>query len=225
MLYDRTHFLWHTCSAGRDNRMNNRSQQREWDERILAGIRAGQAFHQSGDTSAAENCFRTALEDLVQGYQSAIVAFCRNILRGHAQQANDVAQDVFLAAWRTLPGFRHQASIRTWIFAIARNRCSDALKGLIRYSETMGSDPDETTEPLDTALSPEEHHTQEDMLAYIRKGLTALDSKDREILVLTYITEMPRADIARLLGISVTSIGSRRKRALDRLREVMGHEK
>lgn len=205
--------------------MSERSQQHEWDNKIRSHIQNGQDLHAQGNSSAAETCFRTALEQLVTAYQNGIVGFCRNMLRNYAQQADDVAQEVFLAAWRTMPGFRHQASIRTWIFAIARNQCWDELKQLTRHTRTLSFEANEQQDIPAVELSPEDQYAQQNFLSYVTDGLAQLDSRDREVLVFTYISEMSRVDIARLLGIAVTSVGTRRKRALDRLREVIGHEK
>lgn len=111
-----------------------------WDDMVQAHIREGQECHIQGETTAAKEHFRMALEALVRGYQDTMAAFCRNMLRGHADNAEDIAQEVFFSAWRTLPNFRHQASIRTWIFAIARNKCRDAWHNLTRvaYTEDTG---------------------------------------------------------------------------------------
>ncbi len=107
--------------------MGDQNQALTWEKMVLSYIREGQELYAQGHIEAAEERFRKALEGLVQGYQQSIVTFCRNMLRGHGDKADDVAQEVFLAAWRTLPKFRHQASARTWLFAIARHQCWDVF--------------------------------------------------------------------------------------------------
>ena len=58
------------------------------------------------------------------GYQHAIVGYCSHMLGGAApEEVEEVAQEVFLAAYRALPRFQQQASVRTWLFTIAHNRC------------------------------------------------------------------------------------------------------
>src|SRR5690242_6341772 len=104
------------------------------DEAVLAHIRRGQSLiEQQGDYRGAEGEYQQALEVLTRTYYKIIVGFCVNILRCyvlHAREvAPDVAQEVFCAAWRSLPRFRHESSIRTWLFRIARNKCIDALQG------------------------------------------------------------------------------------------------
>ena len=59
---------------------------------------------------------------LVVLHQEALLALCRSIL-GHAEDAEDAAQEVFLRAFRALPRFREESAFRTWLFRIAINLC------------------------------------------------------------------------------------------------------
>ncbi len=196
-----------------------------WEDMVRSYICEGQKLYAQGHIEAAEEHFRKALEALVQGYQRSIIAFCRNMLGGHSEKADDVAQEVFLAAWRTLPTFRHQASVRTWLFAIARNQCWNVFNQSTRDAKAQDIQRNEGREVSFDAPLIDEQYARKDIAARVVQGLSQLRSEDREILVLTYITEMPRAEIAQLLGIAQTTIGTRRKRALERLREVIGYEK
>jgi RNA polymerase sigma-70 factor (ECF subfamily) len=70
----------------------------------------------------ADGDYRRALETLVQAYQHAIVGFCHNML-SDITHAEEVAQDIILEAYKAMPRFRQQSSVRTWLFAIARKKC------------------------------------------------------------------------------------------------------
>ena len=201
--------------------MRDWSEQRNWDEMIEVSIRDGQALLEKGRQAAANDRFHTAFEVLVRSYHYAIVAFCRNMLGGQVSEIEDIAQEVFLAAWRTLSRFRHEAQIRTWIFAIARNQCRDALRRR-RADAVSGEEAQARLEDLPdaTPLLPERYEHQ-DFVAWVKRGLAQLRGEDREVLVMTYITELPPVEIATVLGIEVASVRTRRKRALQRLREVI----
>jgi RNA polymerase sigma-70 factor (ECF subfamily) len=85
---------------------------------------------ESEERSAAESALiqaglagdRSALEQLLGRHKRALVAFCFGIL-GHAEDAEDAAQETFLRALRALAGFRGDAAFRSWLFRIAVNTC------------------------------------------------------------------------------------------------------
>ena len=86
---------------------------------------------QAGDDQVrrliAQGDYRPALEGLVRGYQHLIVRHCVAML-GDTGHGEEVAQEVFLGAYAALPRFRREASVRTWLLAIARKQCLKALR-------------------------------------------------------------------------------------------------
>src|SRR3954451_23441730 len=77
------------------------------DERLIAFIRAG---HEA------------AFEALVQRYRSRLLAFCRHMLRSR-EDAEDVLQEVFAAAYRAIVADEREINVRPWLYRIARNMC------------------------------------------------------------------------------------------------------
>jgi len=75
----------------------------------------------------AQGAYRPALEALVQGYQHVIVRCCTAML-GDAAHGEEITQEVFLGAYAAMARFRQDASICTWLFAIARKQCLKALR-------------------------------------------------------------------------------------------------
>jgi DNA-directed RNA polymerase specialized sigma subunit, sigma24 homolog len=71
--------------------------------------------------------FLDALELLVIVYQGPIVRFCTGML-GNKEEGEDIGQEVFLAAYRGMPHFQQNSSVGTWLFAIARYQCFNALR-------------------------------------------------------------------------------------------------
>ncbi|WP_179137114.1 RNA polymerase sigma factor [Candidatus Entotheonella palauensis] len=87
--------------------------------------------------------FLDALDQLSRAYRPRVVGFCVAILpAAWKDEAEDVAQDAFVAAYRNMPRFRGEASIPTWFFSIVRKRCFSAIRTFKReeqrhiYSET-----------------------------------------------------------------------------------------
>ena len=71
--------------------------------------------------------YRQALEALVQDYQRLIIRHCTAML-GNTAYGEEITQEVFLRAYAAMPRFRQEASIRTWLLAIARKQCLKALR-------------------------------------------------------------------------------------------------
>lgn len=204
--------------------MNEDSPQQSWDEMIETSIRKGQRYAGQGLQAAAETQFCIAFEVLVRSYQRAVIGFCCNMLREEGPQVEDIAQEIFLAIWKTLPQFRHAARIRTWVFTIARYHCLDVWRQRAHHGRAAASreDSEQTTPAAPPSLHEQyEHH---DWLAWVQRALLQLSPADREVLVLTYIAELPPAEIAHVLGLAEASVRTRRKRALDRLREIVAYE-
>lgn len=72
-----------------------------------------------------------AFRRLVDGHRQELEVHCYRILRS-SQDAEDVVQETFMAAWRAIAGFEGRASVRTWLYRIATNRCLDALRSAKR---------------------------------------------------------------------------------------------
>ena len=171
----------------------------------------------------AADDYRGALEALVRGYQHVMVGFCTNML-DDASLGEEMAQEVFLAVYSAMPRFRGYASVRTWLFAIARKQCLKALRNRHRrnYFEHTQRDVIAATAHRDPPLPPGED--PELQLQRVKYSLSKLDKAERALLIMRYDTGLPFIDIAHILGISVASVRRRLARALQHLREVMPHD-
>jgi RNA polymerase sigma factor (sigma-70 family) len=78
--------------------------------------------------------------------------------------------------------------------------------------------------PPEASPPPHVQYEHHEFLTWVKGALAQLSPADREILVLTYIAELPPAEIARVLGVTEAGVRTRQKRALDRLREIGVHE-
>lgn len=171
----------------------------------------------------ADGDYRRALGTLVRGYQHAMVGFCHNML-GDKAWAEEAAQDIFLDAYKAMPRFRQQASVRTWLFAIARNKCLQARRnrdrrGRIRQDKQHIIAQSAHREPPTAADADPEA-----MLQRVRQGLGQLPDAERELLAMRYDTGLSVADITQVLGISMATVRRRVARALEALREVIESE-
>src|SRR5882757_6363625 len=82
-----------------------------------------------------------AFRELTEPYRRELLVHCYRML-GSVQDAEDMVQETLLAAWRGLAGFEGRASLRSWLYRIATNRCLNALRDRGRGARDMpGSDP------------------------------------------------------------------------------------
>jgi RNA polymerase sigma-70 factor, ECF subfamily len=178
------------------------------------------AYDETIHRSLAVDDFRGALETLVRGYQRVIAGFCTNML-GDTDLGAEVAQDVFLAAYRAMPRFRRQASVRTWLFAIARKQCLKVLRNRRRRSHLEHDQQSTIAATAHRAPPPVPEEDPEARVRRVQHSLQQLDKTERALLMMRYDAGLPIADMAHILGISVSSVRRRLAEALQRLREVM----
>ena len=136
-----------------------------------------------------------ALAALIRRLQPDVWRFCAHL--AGRRRADDLTQETFLRAWRSLPRYQAKASIRTWILAIARHAVVDALRAEGRRPST----PVDVVEPP-AAPSPAGLVTTEQLLA-------GLDPDRRTALFLTQILGLPYAEAAAVAGVPIGTIRSR----------------
>ena len=167
--------------------------------------------------------YRRALERLVNGYQHAIVGFCQNML-SDASQAEEVAQDIFLDAYKAMSRFRQDASVRTWLFAIARKKCLQTLRNrsrrrrIVHEKQSVIADTAHRDPPV--GLDDDE----EARLQGVKLGLSALAEERRALLTMRYDTDLSVTDMATILGVSTATVRRRLAQALGELREVINSD-
>lgn len=135
----------------------------------------------------ADGAYEAALDQLVRGYQRVMVSFCRTQLGpvGQDGRAEEVAQEVFLAAYRGMPRFTRRAPLHTWLFAIARKRCLQEQRNWRRRSRglEMHRATVAAAVHMEEALPDEERLMSAEELAHLRASLGQLRKWERELLL------------------------------------------
>jgi RNA polymerase sigma-70 factor (TIGR02960 family) len=192
-------------------------------DRTLARARAGD-----------EDAFR----ELTDRYRRELQLHCYRIV-GSVQDAEDLAQETLLAAWRGLGGYAERATLRAWLYRIATNRCLNALRDRSRRPRTSPWDasrelptPSRPVEPVwlepypdalldglpDAAAGPEaRYETREAVgLAFVT-ALQHLPARQRAALVLRDVMGFRSAEVAAMLATTEAAVNS----ALQRARTVL----
>ncbi len=158
------------------------------DRRLLDRLRAGDA---------------RAFDDLVRLHADAVYRFAVR-LTGRPDEAEDVAQETFARALRHASEFRREARFRTWLFRIAINIQRDTARR--RAASPFAAPSDEAfLEPLALPAESDVSRRAEarEHAALVRTLVDRLPEMQREALILRVFEELPHAEIAEILGISV----------------------
>lgn len=142
-------------------------------------------------------------------YQEAIFRICLGFSR-NPSDAEDLSQDVYLKAYRSLGRIRSPHAAKEWLFRIARNTCLDHAKKL-RISRLF----EKTTSPddvLDTG-SPEYSAVTNERLKLLRGAVSRLPKKQREVFVLREYGHLSYEELARTVGSKAGTVMSRLNRA------------
>ncbi len=157
---------------------------------------------------------REAFDRLVVRYQRDIYRLCYRYVNDH-EDANDLAQEVFLKAWRAIGRFRGESRFSTWLYRIAVNACLNH-RALRRPAteELKDSLADPGRGPLSAALSEDESRR-------VRQAVARLPEKQRATLILKVYQELSHEEVAAVLGNSVGTVKSNLFHALANLRRLL----
>jgi RNA polymerase sigma factor (sigma-70 family) len=155
------------------------------DERLVAEVRAGN---------------RSAFEVVYDRHHAGIFAFCRHML-GSREEAEDVVQHTFAAAYRALLADEREIALKAWLYAIARNRCLSVLRG---RREHVAFEDDESRIPATAGLSSEVEQ-REDLRALLY-DLQRLPDDQRAALVLAELGAQSDAEIALVLDVPTVKV-------------------
>jgi RNA polymerase sigma-70 factor (ECF subfamily) len=163
---------------------------------------------------------QTAWVAIVRQHQTAIFRFAW-LLLGDRDEAEDVAQETFLRAFRALDTFEDERPLRPWLLQIAKNLAANRRRSLRRYIAALGRwwQHQASTE-VDFTVRNSEFATTDELWRAVR----TLDPPDQEIIYLRYFLELSVAETAEALNIAPGTVKSRLSRALERLRGVIQQE-
>lgn len=141
---------------------------------------------------------------------------------GDADEALDLVQETFIAAYRALPRYDHAKSMRSWLSTIALNKCRDWLRRrrVRRFLRLLPADTDVADIPEDRPL-PDAQAADRQSLDHLARAVAELPTSLREPLVLHVLEGASQAEAASILGISEKAVETRVRRARIKLAERM----
>src|SRR3989344_6691140 len=167
-----------------------------------------------------------ALEELFGRYFKRIYAFLYRYA-GNAQDAEDIAQETFLKAWRNLKKFDVNKSFKTWLFTIAKNSAIDFLKKkrALVFSDFENAGENALVKILrDPAPTPAKLSERNEEIRGLAFSFARLPRKYGKIIFLRYDEDLSFSEIARFLGEKLNTVKSRHRRALMMLKAAFLHQ-
>lgn len=166
-----------------------------------------------------------AFERLVAKYQDRIFNTCYRFL-GNMQEAEDVAQDVFIKVFKGLKRFRSESSFYTWIYRIAVNTCKNRVKSLDYRRLKKKKELTEENYTADSKAAavvgsnndPAEFFEKKERMKQIQNAIKKLPSDQRAVVVLRDIEGFSYDEISEITGHKLGTVKSKLSRARNELR-------
>ncbi|HYT74879.1 MAG TPA: sigma-70 family RNA polymerase sigma factor [Vicinamibacterales bacterium] len=179
------------------------------------------------DAELVETCLagrREAFDTLVERHQRHVYQLCYRFVGNH-EDASDLAQDVFIRAFRGLKNFKGHASLGTWLYRIAVNVSLNKLSAKAPRAESL----DPLILSSDERTASQEESAADALLRAerarrVRAAIARLPTKQRTTLVLRAYHELPHEEIAGILGSSVGAVKANFFHALNNLKRLLREE-
>jgi RNA polymerase sigma factor (sigma-70 family) len=156
----------------------------------------------------------TAFDELVRRYSPKVYGLLYNMTSNH-EDANDLLQDVFAKAYRSIAGFRQKSSFYTWIHTIAVNMAINFLKKRNRRQGMSLDDVDSNIQndkdfiEATASASPVREADLAELQQRLNEAMMKLSVDHRTVVTMLDIQGMPHAEISKILGVSEGTVRSR----------------
>jgi RNA polymerase sigma-70 factor (ECF subfamily) len=167
-----------------------------------------------------EGCRRgdpLAQRAVFERYRDRVFSIALLFLKGERAAAEDVAQEVFVKAFRAFPSFRRDARLSTWLYRIVANACLDELRRRRRL--LLFGDLPPAIHPAVPPAEPADPHSD------IAAAVQGLGPKLRIAVLLRYFEDLSYQEIASALGVTVGTVASRLNRAHAILARELAHRR
>ncbi|MCD6347170.1 MAG: RNA polymerase sigma factor [Bacteroidales bacterium] len=145
---------------------------------------------------------QSAFRQLVETYQQMVINTALGFV-GNIENANDIAQEVFLEIFRSIHSFREQSALSTWIYRITITRSLNYIRREKRFSGQLHESADESSSLSD---NPEQKLEEADRKMILHNAINRLPKNQQIALTLHNFEDLPYKEIARVMNRSVSSV-------------------
>ncbi len=175
------------------------------DKEIISKILRGELHH---------------FAELVNRYQEYVFTLTLRFIKNR-QDAEEVAQDIFIKAYRSLNDFKGLSKFSTWLYTIVHNTCITFLRKKEQVTQSLDNENifvAVNNQDSEYNASPLEKKAR---IYMATKAIDLLNQDDAEIITLFYKAEQSTEEISRILGIEISAVKVRLQRARTKLKEKM----
>ncbi|MFC1868681.1 RNA polymerase sigma factor [Thermodesulfobacteriota bacterium] len=174
---------------------------------------------------------RAAFDKLVLRHKDRVFSLCYRFF-GDYQEAEDIAQDVFLKVYNSLRSFRFKSSFYTWIYRVAVNTCKNRAKSSeyrnMKMNVQLNNNPrnqDEVNQSIQTGgkqQTPLDDLEKEERTRLIQKAIDSLPTEQKAVIILRDIKGLSYKEMADITGNQLGTLKSRLSRARLGLKKQLG---
>lgn len=158
-----------------------------------------------------------AFEQLVVAYRDQVFRLALRMC-GNEADADEVAQEAFLSAWKALPNFRGDSRFSTWLYQLTSHAAIDLMRRKKR--QIAAEDITEVSAP-DPAPGPQQQAEQSETRQAVRDAMAQLSPEYRQIVVLRFLQELSYEEIGAVLKLPPGTVKSRLNRAKAQLKDIL----
>ena len=157
----------------------------------------------------------TAYRELLRRYEGLVYNTCQKLL-GSRTDAEEVAQDALIQVFHKIHQFEGRSAFKTWLYKIVHNYCRNRISKIIRKREGQTAYEAHAADTQSDVAVPD---SQLELSAHVEEALSKLKDKDREIVILKFMSGLTLQEIADVLGVGLSAAKMRLYRALDEFKK------
>jgi RNA polymerase sigma-70 factor, ECF subfamily len=166
---------------------------------------------------------KNAFKEFVDTHKKFVLNVCFKFVN-NIDDANDIAQEVFIEAYRTINKFRGDSKISTWLYRISTNRSLNFLRDNRKYitSESYSEEPEYIKNiPAESNSGPEQNTLNIEKADILNKAINSLPDKQKAAFILNKKDDLSYIEIGNILGLSVKAVESLIIRARKNLQKLL----
>ena len=169
-----------------------------------------------------------AFRELVDEHRDRVFNITYRML-GNRAEAEDVAQEVFIAVFKTIDSFREESKFSTWLYRVTVNHCKNRIKYLARRHDRDKDELDETSQQTNGAVTgmpvraaqPDKALASAQMEKLLQEAIASLEDDQRAVVILRDVEDLSIEEICEITGLPDGTVKSRLHRARLVLRKKM----